>query len=304
MLLMPLASDKLLILSPFVAAEDVDLEMMHYRPNCWPLIPMFIETVMRNGRVPDDYDMSHLFSAGAGCEAYNNNQLKRAQKFLEDHQCKARFTTGYGCSEAGSNMSLPLTAHPIKDGNVGIPMPLTTISIFKPGTDEELAYNTMGEICQCGPGTMVGYDDPAATARTIKIHSDGSRWLHTGDIGYMTEDGTIYALTRGEAPRYGGGSLATLPMENLLADAEVEGIDDEFFVIVPDPEHHRCFVPYLFVVLNKGYTVDDIREKVKESLDAYMQPVDIIALPERPFFHFKTNRIGLTRDIEAGKFNK
>ena len=182
-------------------------------------------------------------------------------------------------------------------------MPLTTISIFKPGTDEELTYNTMGEICQCGPGTMVGYDDPAATARTIKIHSDGSRWLHTGDIGYMTEDGTIYALTRGEAPRYGGGSLATLPMENLLADAEVEGIDDEFFVIVPDPEHHRCFVPYLFVVLNKGYTVDDIREKVKESLEEYMQPVDIIALPERPFFHFKTNRIGLTRDIEAGKFN-
>ena len=304
MLLMPLASDKLLILSPFVAPEDVDLEMMHYRPNCWPLIPMFIEIVMRNGRVPDDYDMSHLFSAGAGCEAYNNNQLKRAQKFLEDHHCKARFTTGYGCSEAGSNMSLPLTAHPIKDGNVGIPMPLTTISIFKPGTDEELTYNTMGEICQCGPGTMMGYDDPEATERTIKIHEDGSRWLHTGDIGYMTEDGTIYALTRGEAPRYGGGSLATLPMENRLADAEVEGIDDEFFVIVQDPEHHRCFIPYLFVVLNKGYTVDDIREKVKESLEDYMQPVDIIALPERPFFHFKTNRIGLIHDIEAGKFNK
>ena len=290
MLLMPLASDKLLILSPFVAAEDVDLEMMHYRPNCWPLIPMFIETVMRNGRVPDDYDMSHLFSAGAGCEAYNNNQLKRAQKFLEDHQCKARFTTGYGCSEAGSNMSLPLTAHPIKDGNVGIPMPLTTISIFKPGTDEELTYNTMGEICQCGPGTMVGYDDPAATARTSSSPEESPARRSP--------------LSTRRPPRYGGGSLATLPMENLLADAEVEGIDDEFFVIVPDPEHHRCFVPYLFVVLNKGYTVDDIREKVKESLEAYMQPVDIIALPERPFFHFKTNRIGLTRDIEAGKFNK
>lgn len=60
------------------------------------------------------------------------------------------------------------------------------------------------------------------------IHSDGTRWLHTGDIGYMQEDGTIYALTRGDAPRYGGGSLATLPMENLLADAEIPGIDDEF----------------------------------------------------------------------------
>lgn len=302
MVLMPLASDKLLILCPFVAPEDVDLEMMHYRPNCWPLIPMFIEIVMRNGRVPEDYDMSHLFSAGAGCEAYNNNQLKKAQKFLDSHNCKARFTTGYGCSEAGSNMTLPLTKHPIGNGNVGIPMPLTILSVFKPGTDEELTYNTWGEICQCGPGTMIGYDNPVATAKTIKIHSDGKRWLHTGDIGYMTEDGTVYALTRGKAPRYGGGNLATLPMENKLADAQIPGIDDEFFVIFPDPDHEWCFLPYLFVVLDDGYTVDDIRAQVEASLDDYMQPVQIIALPERPFFHFKTNRIGLAKDIEEGKF--
>lgn len=303
MVLLPLSSNKLLILCPFVAAEDVDLEMMRYRPNCWPLIPMFIELVMRNGRVPDDYDLSHLISAGAGCEAYNNNQLKRAQKFLDDHNCKARFTAGYGCSEAGSNMGLPMpTPHPIGNGNVGIPMPLTTISIFKPNTEEECTYNQLGEICQCGPGTMMGYDNKKATDNAIKTHSDGKRWLHTGDIGYMTEDGTIFALTRGNAPRYGGGDLATLPMENLLADAEIPGIDDEFFVIIPDEEHHRCFVPYLFVVLKDGYTIDDIRENVADCLEPYMQPVDIIALDERPFFHFKTNRIGLTQDILDGKF--
>ena len=302
MVLLPLASNKLLILCPFVAAEDVDLEMMRYRPNCWPLIPMFIELVMRNGRVPDDYDMSHLISAGAGCEAYNNNQLERAQKFLNDHNCKTRFTAGYGCSEAGSNMSLPMSAHPIGNGNVGIPMPLTTISIFQPNTEEECTYNQLGEICQSGPGTMLGYDNKKATDNAIKLHSDGKKWLHTGDIGYMTEDGTIFELTRGSAPRYGGGDLATLPMENLLADAKIEGIDDEFFVIIPDEEHHRCFLPYLFVVLEDGYSVDDIREKVTECLEPYMYPVDIIELEERPFFHFKTNRIGLTNDILNGKF--
>ena len=48
---------------------------------------------------------------------------------------------------------------------------------------------------------MIGYDSKSATEEAIKIHSDGTRWLHTGDIGYMTEDGTIYALTRGKAPR-------------------------------------------------------------------------------------------------------
>lgn len=302
MILMPLASNKLLILCPFVDTHDVDLELMRYRPNSWPLIPMFIETVMKNGRIPDDYDMSHLLAAGAGCEAYNNNQLKRAQKFLEDHNCHIRFTTGYGCSEAGSNMSLAMSPHPIADGNVGIPMPLTTISIFKPGTDKELTYNTMGEICQCGPSTMIGYDDPVATDKAIKIHSDGKRWLHTGDIGYMAEDGTFFALTRGKAPRYEGGDLATLPMENRLADANIKGIDDEFFVIIPDEEHHRCFVPYLFVVLEDGYTINDIRKQVEECLEDYMQPVDIIALPERPFFHFKTDRIGLTQSLMGKGF--
>lgn len=303
MLLMPLASNKLLIPSPFVDANDVDLEVMRYRPNCWPSIPMFIELLMRNGRVPDDYDMSHLFSIGAGSEAYNNIQFKRAQKFLNDHKSQARLTAGYGCSEAGSTMTLPMSATPVGNGNVGVPMPLTDMSIFKPGTEEELTYNTMGEICLCGPGVMIGYDNPAATAKTIKVHSDGRRWLHTGDIGYMAEDGTIFALTRGCAKRYGGGELATLPMENRLADAEIPGIDDEFFVIVPDPDHRHCFLPFLFVVLHDGYTVDDIRGNVEACLEDYMRPVDIIALPERPFFHYKTNRIGLTRDIQNGKFN-
>ena len=144
--------------------------------------------------------MSHLFSAGAGSEAYNNNQLKRAQKFLNDHNCNARFTTGYGCSEARLQYVSSYDGKPLGNGNVGIPMPLTTFPYLNRERREELTYNTMGEICQCGPGTMIGYDNEKATAKTIMLHSDGKRWLHTGDIGYMAEDGTIYALTRGAAP--------------------------------------------------------------------------------------------------------
>lgn len=299
MMLLPLASNKLLILDPFCAPEDVDLEMMRYRPNCWPLIPMFIETIMRNGRVPDDYDMSHLFSTGAGCEAFNNNQMKRAQKFLYDHNCKAQFTSGYGCSEAGSNLTLPMSSYPLGNGNVGIPMPLSVMSVFRPGTHEELGYNEMGEICVTGPGNMIGYDTARATARALQKHDDGRIWLHTGDIGYMNEDGVVYALTRGSAPRFGfpGKELATLPMENRLADAEIEGIKDEFFVIIPDTEHNHHFLPYLYVVLEDGYTIDDIKDGVDACLDDYMKPMDIFQLPERPFFHFKTNRIGLTQEL-------
>lgn len=299
MVLMPLASNKLLILDPFCYEKDVDLELMRYKPNNWPMVPMFIEIVMRSNRIPKDYDLSHLVAAGAGSEALNNNQLERAQQFLLDHNCNIRFTTGYGSSEAGSNFSLPMAPKPIRNGNVGVPMPLSTVSVFKPGTQEELTYNQLGEICKTGPGNMLGYDNPEATAKALQVHADGRLWLHTGDIGYMDEDGVIFVLNRGESLRYGGGELAVLPMENLVADANIEGMDDEFFVLIKDPEHEGYYVPYLYVVLDDGYTVEDIREKVDACLEPHMRPVDIIQIAERPFFHYKTNRIGLSRELKA-----
>ena len=145
---------------------------------------------------------------------------------------------------------------------------------------------------------MLGYDNPEATAKALQRHEDGNVWLHTGDLGYMDEDGVMYVLNRGYAPRYGGGDLAVLPMENRVANARIEGIDDEFFVLIDDEEHPGYYVPYLYVVLEEGYSIDRIRDKVDACLDEYMRPTDIIQLDKRPFFHFKTNRIGLIRELK------
>lgn len=295
-----LAGGMLLILDPFVDVYDVDLEMMRYRPNNWPLIPMFVEVIRRSKRLPADYDMSHMLAIGAGCEAFNNKQLRNVEEFLKQHNCNLRFTAGYGSSEAGSNATLPMAPFPVRDGNVGVPMIHSVISIFKPGTQEELTYNTPGEICMTGPGVMLGYDRPEATAKALQVHADGKTWLHTGDIGYMSEDGVLYTMTRGASPRFGGGDLMVQPLENIVADADIKGIKDEFFVIVPDDEHEGCFLPYLYVQLKDGYTLDDVRDKINACLpERYMRPVEIFTIPERPFFHFKTNRIGLSKEIIA-----
>ena len=87
-------------------------------------------------------------------------------------------------------------------------------------------------------------------------------------------------------------------MENRVANARIEGIDDEFFVLIDDEEHPGYYVPYLYVVLEEGYSIDSIRDKVDACLDEYMRPADIIQLDKRPFFHFKTNRIGLIRELK------
>ena len=295
MLLMPMASNKLLILDPWVDINDIDLEMMRYRPNGWPMIPMFVEILMRSNRIPADYDMSHLIAAGAGCEAFNNGQVQRAQKFLNDHNCNAIFTVGYGQSEAGSNITFPCPAYPIANGNVGIPMPLNLMGIFR--GERECGYNEKGEICVSGPGNMLGYDNEEATNRTLVRHADGRLWLHTGDTGYMNEDGVIYALGRGLAKRYNPENpekskrLIEIAMENQISDAAIPGLIDSFFVIARDPENDGYYIPYLYVVLEKGHTVEDIRSQVFEALEEYQQPVEIIQIPERPFYHFKTNRL-------------
>ena len=64
--------------------------MMRYRPNNWPLIPMFVEVIRRSKRLPADYDMSHMLAIGAGCEAFNNKQLRNVEEFLKQHNCNLR----------------------------------------------------------------------------------------------------------------------------------------------------------------------------------------------------------------------
>ena len=154
-----------------------------------------------------------------------------------------------------------------------------------------------GEICVTGPGNMLGYDNEEDTNRTLIRHEDGKLWLHTGDTGYMNEDGIIYALGRGLAKRYNPENpdksrrLVEIAMENRISDADVPGLIDSFFVIACDSKHEGYYVPYLYVVLEEGHTVESIQNDVFNALEEYQYPVEIIQIPERPFYHFKTNRL-------------
>lgn len=76
---------------------------------------------------------------------------------------------------------------------------------------------------------------------------------------------------------------------------QINSKDNQAPVITMDDGY---FVPYLYVVLENGYTVEDITEAVQFCLELYMFPVEILAIDERPFFHFKTNRIELSKELK------
>ena len=196
MIIYPLADGKRLILDPYCRLEDIDLEMMHYEPNCWPTIPIFFSILLNSKRIPENYDMSYFKLFGFGAESLHYKFINEVQDFLERHNCKSQLGVGYGQSEGGSDFTVTAGVDMIKIGRSGFPLIDTTISIFKPGTTEELKYNEVGEIAKSGPGIMLGYQSEELTKTVLKVHSDGTTWLHTGDTGFMNENGLLFVLGR------------------------------------------------------------------------------------------------------------
>lgn len=88
-----------------------------------------------------------------------------------------------------------------KSGSVGITFLQNILSAFDVDTGKELSYGEEGEICICTPSRMLGYiNKPDETANILWKHEDGKLRVHTGDLGYIDEDGFVYI--NGRLKRY------------------------------------------------------------------------------------------------------
>ena len=96
-------------------------------------------------------------------------------------------------TEVSAAVSVCTSNESNKIGGVGIPFAHTVISIFDTETGEELSYNQKGEVCMTGPNTMLGYyKNEEETSNVLRKHADGKVWVHSGDLGYMDEDGQLF----------------------------------------------------------------------------------------------------------------
>lgn len=288
----PLADGKQLILDPYCKLEDLDLEMMHYKPSGWALIPLFFNVLLDSNRIPSNYDMSHFKLFGFGAEPLTRKYIKKVQGFLDMHNCKVPLSAGYGQSEGGSGFTVAYGDEMILSGSSGIPYIDTTISIFEPNTTNELQYYQIGEICKSGPGIMLGYGDPQKTKEVLKMHPDGILWLHTGDTGYMTKEGLLFVLGRKGIKVYPDNIVFPLEIENKVTS--IDGVKDAIVVSGTDISNRDFEVPYLFIVPESNISINELLLKIdlliKDELSLTQQPKDVFVITEKPISNFKVDR--------------
>ena len=93
---------------------------------------------------------------------------------------------GYGLTEASPVLTVTRPENRMLTGSVGKPLPGVEVRIAEPDA------SGVGEVVARGPNVMLGYyEDEAATRRTLV-----ERWLYTGDLGRVDEEGNLYLVGR------------------------------------------------------------------------------------------------------------
>ncbi len=165
------------------------------KPNIIPGVPTLFEALLRAEGLEKE-DLSFLKGIFSGGDSLSPELKKKVDAFLKAHNCQEQIREGYGTTECVTASCLTPKDY-ARSGSIGVPFPDVFYKIVKPGTTEEVAPNTEGEICVSGPTVMLGYmDQPEETANTLRHHGDGRIWLHTGDLGHMDEDGFVYFRQR------------------------------------------------------------------------------------------------------------
>ena len=271
------------VLIPTFDAKKFHELLIKHKPTVIVGVPTLFEALTTNPHM-DDVDLSDIKYVIAGGDTLNKQRVEKINEFLHQHGSRTNMIQGYGLTEAVAAACVDLRdlSHP---GTIGIPWPGVYIGIFEPNTDNRLDYNTDGEICVCGPTVMLGYyNNEAETNIALKHHRDGNIWLHTGDIGSMDEDGFVTYKQRLKRMIVSSGyNVYPSQIEEVLE--KHEAIEAASVIGIPHP--YKMEVPKAFVVLKKGYKLDDnLKEDLiihcKKNLAVYSVPKEYEALDKLP----------------------
>lgn len=276
---------EVILIPSFDSNKFADL-MNKYHPKHMVGVPSHYGNIIHSPKM-NKRDLSYVISPTVGGDAMDASLEKETNTFLKNHNCAYPVCKGYGMSEVAAGVCACTSYDCNKISSVGIPLPKTIMAAFDIDTGKELGYNQEGEICITGPNTMVGYyDNEAETNKVIKRHDDGLMWVHSGDIGYIDEDGFVFIKDRIKRIiiRHDGFKVFPSLIEKTIDTNK--NIISSCAVGIADNSHCQGKLPIVFAVLDDGAdkesTKVELFELCQKELPEYAQPVSFVFIDTMP----------------------
>ncbi len=153
------------------------------------LITAMVIDFMANPKL-EDYDLSSLRRISGG-----GASMPRAVALALEHKLGMKYGEGYGMSETMAATHSNPPERP-KEQCLGMPTFDVDARVVDPATMQELPQGQTGEIIVHGPQVMQGYwNQPEATAEAF-VDIDGKRFLRTGDLAFVDEEGYFFFVDR------------------------------------------------------------------------------------------------------------
>ena len=291
-MLAPLAFGFQLVLIPDYRPEKFDHYIKTYRPNhLMASIPAYYEPLLHNERLAT-MDLSCLKHIYYGGDKMGADTEQAINKLLKSRGAQYPLAKGLGSTEMVSAATVTYEEINLPESS-GIPLVKIVCKIVDPETYQEVSYNQQGEICMTGPSLMLGYyKNQAATDAIVKTHKDGCRWLHTGDLGFINEDGAIFVtgrIKRLVMTKGADGNVTKIFPDRIEAVLNQHPAV-ELCCVVGIPDEERINYPKAFVVTKAGVTegealTNELLYLCRDKLPGYMVPEKIeyrSGLPRTP----------------------
>lgn len=230
-----------------------------------------ISSEWRNG-----YDYSSLRTGAIGGAGYAPDFFLQIEKELE-----MKLISSLGLTEATAGITASRYEETSEKSahHVGQFLPHLEGRILKLNTQEECVVGEIGEICVRGYNVMKEYYKlPEETAKAI----DKNGFLHTGDMGYIDEEGNVHITGRcKELIIRGGENVFPGEIENVISElAEVAVVK---VVGVKDAHYGEEICACISCKEGKVLAEEQIREQVGKHLAKYKVPRYVIFMEQIPF---------------------
>ncbi len=270
------------ILVPRFNGKKLDTLIKKTKPTVILGVPTLYEALANCENEPD-IDLSFVKYNICGGDILPTSLEEKINNYLSTHGCKYGIYQGYGLSEALACVTICSNDHN-KSGSVGIPLAGNYVKIIDDATRKTVPYGTVGEIVVNSKALMMGYlNEESETNDALQVHDDGHVWLHTGDLGYMDEEGFLFC--KGRIKR-----MIITSGYNVYPSHIEEVIESHPSVlqcsVVGVPHPYKQEVPKAFVVLNEGkynlFIKNELKNYCKKKLAKYMVPHEIVIRKQLP----------------------